>query len=77
MRDFADDLIQSLEEAVAHANGRSAAVLHEPLSPNDVCTPARVTHASMVPLAVIPSSDCENGQLIGEDCVLLRSSGCS
>lgn len=50
MSTFGDDLIQSLEEAVSHANGAGSAVLHEPLSPREVRERARLTQAQMAPL---------------------------
>lgn len=50
MSTFGDDLIQSLEEAVAHASGPGPAILHEPLSPREVRTRAKLTQAQMAPL---------------------------
>jgi putative transcriptional regulator len=50
MSDFADDLMRSLSEAVAHAEGRGAAIVHEPLDPRDVRKRAALTQAQMAPL---------------------------
>lgn len=50
MSTFGDDLIQSLEEAVAHAKGSGRAILHEPLSPREVRERAKLTQAQMAPL---------------------------
>ena len=50
MSDFADDLMRSLSEAVAHAEGRGPAVVHEPLDPRDVRKRAALTQAQMAPL---------------------------
>lgn len=50
MSTFGDDLIQSLEEAVAHANGSGPGILHEPLSPKQVREHAKLTQAQMAPL---------------------------
>ena len=56
MSDFADDLMRSLSEAVAHAEGRGAAVVHEPLDPRDVRKRAVLTQAQMAPLMGISLS---------------------
>lgn len=47
---FGDDLIQSLGEAVAHAKGDGAVIMHQPLSPKDVRLRAKLTQAQMAPL---------------------------
>lgn len=50
MSTFGDDLIQSLDEALAHAKGTRPAILHEPLSPREVRERAKLTQAQMAPL---------------------------
>ncbi|MEM1377980.1 MAG: helix-turn-helix domain-containing protein [Pseudomonadota bacterium] len=50
MSEFGDDLIQSLQEAVAHAKGDGPAIIHEPLSPKEVRMRAKLTQAQMAPL---------------------------
>lgn len=47
---FGDDLIQSLTEAVSHAKGQGAAILHEPINPREVRRHAALTQAQMAPL---------------------------
>lgn len=50
MSTFADDLIQSLNEAIAHAKGEGTAILHTPVTPRDVRKQANLTQAQMAPL---------------------------
>ncbi|MFS2152195.1 helix-turn-helix domain-containing protein [Rhizobium sp. Rhizsp42] len=50
MTDFADDLIQSLGEALAHAKGEGPAVVHAPLDPREVRERVKLTQAQMAPL---------------------------
>ena len=50
MSTFADDLIQSLNEAIAHAKGEGPAILHTPVAPRDVRKQANLTQAQMAPL---------------------------
>ena len=44
---FSKDLIQSLGEAVAHAEGKGPARLHQPLDPADVRKRAKLTQPQM------------------------------
>ena len=50
MSAFADDLIQSLSEALAHAKGEGPATLHAPVAPRDVRKRVKLTQAQMAPL---------------------------
>ena len=50
MNTFGDDLIQSLEEALAHAKGEGPAIVHAPVAPREVREQARLTQAQMAPL---------------------------
>lgn len=50
MSRLADDLIQSLGEALAHARGEGPAILHAPVDPREVRTRAGLTQAQMAPL---------------------------
>ena len=50
MSTFGDDLIQSLNEALAHARGEGPAVVHAPVTPREVRKQARLTQAQMAPL---------------------------
>ncbi|WP_112945017.1 MULTISPECIES: helix-turn-helix domain-containing protein [unclassified Rhizobium] len=50
MTSFADDLIQSLGEALAHAKGGGPAVVHTPLDPREVRERVKLTQAQMAPL---------------------------
>lgn len=49
-KSFADELTQSLAEAVSHANGVGDAVVHEPFDPREVRLRAQLTQAQMAPL---------------------------
>lgn len=50
MSTFGDDLIQSLNEALAHAKGEGPAILHTVLTPREVRKQANLTQAQMAPL---------------------------
>ena len=50
MTTFGEDLIRSLEEALAHAEGKGPAVVHEPVTPREVRQRAKLTQAQMAPL---------------------------
>ena len=50
MSTFADDLIQSIAQAVAHSTGQGEGIVHEPVNPRDVRTRAKLTQAQMAPL---------------------------
>ena len=50
MSTFGDDLIQSLGEAVAHAEGNGPAILHTPVTPRAVRKQVNLTQAQMASL---------------------------
>ncbi len=50
MTTFAEDLIQSLGEALAHAKGEGSAIVHSPLDPREVRERVKLTQAQMAPL---------------------------
>ena len=50
MSKFGDDLIQSMTEALAHAKGEGAAIVHAPMAPREVREQAHLTQAQMAPL---------------------------
>ncbi len=50
MSTFGEDLIQSLNEALAHARGTAPAVVHASVTPREVRKQARLTQAQMAPL---------------------------
>jgi len=50
MTTFGNDLIQSLEEAIAHAKGEGPALVHSSATPRDVRIHAKLTQAQMAPL---------------------------
>ncbi len=50
MSTFGDDLIQSLNEALAHAKGKGPAIVHAPVTPRKVRKQAKLTQAQMAPL---------------------------
>ncbi len=50
MSDFGQDLIQAMQEALAHAKGQGPAVVHEPIDPRAVRRKAKLTQAQMAPL---------------------------
>ena len=49
MSTFGDDLIQSLNEALAHARGEGPAIVHAPVTPREVRKQAKLTLAQMAP----------------------------
>ena len=50
MSTFGEDLIQSLNEALAHAKGEGPAIVHAPVSPREVRKQAELTQAQMAVL---------------------------
>ena len=50
MSTFGEDLIQSLNEALAHAKGEGPAIVHTPVAPRDVRKRAQLTQAQMAVL---------------------------
>ncbi len=50
MSTFGEDLIQSLNEALAHAKGEGPAIVHAPISPREVRMQAELTQAQMATL---------------------------
>ena len=50
MSAFGQDLIQSLNEALAHAKGEGDAVIHAPVDPREIRTRANLTQAQMAPM---------------------------
>ena len=50
MNTFGNDLIQSLNEALAHAKGEGPALVHVPVAPREVRKQAKLTQAQMAPL---------------------------
>ena len=44
MSTFGDDLIQSLNEALAHAKGDGPAILHAPVTAREVREPRETSH---------------------------------
>ncbi len=50
MSTFGEDLVQSLNEALAHAKGEGPAVVHAPVTPREVRKQAKLTQAQMAPL---------------------------
>ena len=50
MSTFGDDLIRSLDEALAHAKGEGSAIVHTPVAPREVRKQARLTQAQMASL---------------------------
>ena len=49
MTTFGDDLIQALNEALAHAKGHGP-VVHAPVTPREIRKQAKLTQAQMAPL---------------------------
>ena len=47
MNTFGEDLIQSLNEALAHAKGEGPAIVHAPVTPREVREQAKLTQAQM------------------------------
>ncbi len=50
MNTFGEDLIQSLNEALAHAQGKGPALVHTPVMPREVREQVKLTQAQMAPL---------------------------
>ena len=50
MSTLGNDLIRSLNEAIAHAEGEGHAVVHAPVTPREVRKQAKLTQAQMAPL---------------------------
>jgi putative transcriptional regulator len=50
MSTFGEDLIQSLSEALAHAEGKGSAVVHAPVDLREIRTRAKLTQAQMAPM---------------------------
>lgn len=50
MNTFGEDLIQSLNEVLAHVKGEGPAIVHEALTPREVREQAKLTQAQMAPL---------------------------
>ena len=50
MSTFGDDLIRSLNEALAHARGDGPAIVHAPVIPREVRMKVNLTQAQMAPL---------------------------
>ncbi len=50
MSAFGEDLIQSLNEALAHSKGEGPAIVHSPISPREVREQAKLTQAQMAVL---------------------------
>ncbi|MCY3807949.1 MAG: helix-turn-helix domain-containing protein [Gemmatimonadetes bacterium] len=50
MQTVAETLIQSLNEALAHAKGEGPAIVHTPISPREVRAQAELTQAQMAAL---------------------------
>lgn len=47
MSTFGEDLIQSLNEALAHAQGGGPAIVHTPVDPREIRMRAKLTQAKM------------------------------
>ena len=50
MSAFGNDLIQSLNEALANVMGEGPAIVHAPVTPREVRKQAKLTQAQMAPL---------------------------
>lgn len=50
MSTFGEDLIQSLNEALAHAQGEGPAIVHTPVDPREIRMRAKLTQAQMAPM---------------------------
>ena len=77
MSSFADELIQSLNQALAHAKGEGPAILHTPVAPLEVRESVKLTQAQMAPLMGMSLSGYrkwEQGarQVSGPAAILLR-----
>lgn len=50
MSTFGEDLIQSLNQALAHAKGEGPAVVHAGVDPREIRMKAKLTQAEMAPM---------------------------
>ena len=50
MSTLGNDLIRSLNEALAHAKGEGPAIVHDPVTPREVRKRAKLTQVQMAPL---------------------------
>ena len=50
MTTFRDDLVRSLQEALAHAKGEGPAIVHPSVSPREVREALHLTQTEMAPL---------------------------
>ena len=50
MSTLGEDLILSLNEALAHARGEGPAIMHAPIDPREIRAQAKLTQAQMAPL---------------------------
>ena len=50
MSTFGEDLIQSLNEALAHAKGKGPAIVHASATPREIRKKVKLTQAQMAPL---------------------------
>ena len=50
MSTFGEDLIQSLNEALAHSKGEGPAIVHAPVTPREVREQAKLTQSQMAAL---------------------------
>ena len=50
MSTFGEDLVHSLNEALAHAKGEGPAIVHTPIAPSEVRKQAKLTQAQMAAL---------------------------
>ena len=77
MSTFGEDLIQSLEEALAHAKGEGPATVHAALTPREVRKQIKLTQAQMAPLMGMSLSgyrkwEQERRQVSGPAAMLLQ-----
>ena len=56
MSTFGEDLIQSLNEALAHARGENPAVVHPPVTPREIRKQAKLSQAQMASLMGMSTS---------------------
>ena len=49
MSTFGEDLIQSLNEALAHVRDEGLAVVHKPVTPREIRKQAKLTQAQIAP----------------------------
>ena len=65
MSNFGDDLIQSLNEALAHAKGEGPATVHAPVDPREVRRQANLTQLRMAALMGMSLSGYRGGSREG------------